>query len=212
MTAWRFRGHQQTISGVGVLDLGHDDDGETYGGSNLERLLDRERVEGAVCVARWFGGTMLGKVRFEHIRAVAAEAIEEWRKETEGVKRRKVEEEEKPKLVGLLLERDESVRVLRGMLLEKSKENTGTGRSAGGDGNDVNGGSNETQRMRDIYEGMEITLLRKMEKARDRTIEVLLGKIDAAERAQDVKKDEKDEKRAVRNEQSDRQVHENAAA
>lgn len=171
VVAWRCRGSQKTISGVGLLDLGHDDDGETYGGKTLERLLDRERIEGAVCVARWYGGVMLGRVRFDWIQDAARDAIAVWKDKTEGAKRRKLAAEEeasqKRELEETLKERDQSIRVLRKMLTDKSGSNL-----------------TETSSLKiPIYSSLQTDVLRKLERARDSTIAVLLKKIDEAEKA-----------------------------
>lgn len=152
--------------------MGHDDDGERSGGKTLERLLDRERIEGAVCVARWYGGVMLGPVRFDWIRDAAKDAIAVWRGETEGVKkkRRRLEDAEelqtKAELVGVLKERDQSILVLRKMLAEKSEAGASSGARPG--------------RAPD-YAKIDLGILRKLERARDSTIAVLLKKLDEAE-------------------------------
>lgn len=54
---------------------GSDDDGEKYGGTRLLGILQRSNIDGVLVVARWFGGTMLGPVRFAHIENCAKEAI-----------------------------------------------------------------------------------------------------------------------------------------
>lgn len=82
-----------------------------------------DNVEGTVIVARWFGGVMLGPVRFEHIRTAAREALWLWRRESEDreegkkrVKREEEDREEMERLVRELPERDHSIIVLRGLL------------------------------------------------------------------------------------------------
>jgi hypothetical protein len=57
-----------------------DDDGEKYAGKRLERVLNELNVQGIVVVARWYGGVMLGPVRFTHIENVAREAIMKWKR------------------------------------------------------------------------------------------------------------------------------------
>ncbi|KAL8628191.1 hypothetical protein Q9189_006127, partial [Teloschistes chrysophthalmus] len=42
------------------FETGHDDDGETNGGRHLSSVLVPLNVTGAVVVARWYGGRMLG--------------------------------------------------------------------------------------------------------------------------------------------------------
>ncbi|KAB2576062.1 Protein IMPACT, partial [Lasiodiplodia theobromae] len=106
-----------------VVESGHDDDGESHAGKRLARVLEAMGVDaGAVVVARWYGGVMLGPARFAHIENVAREAVREWRRAVvaEGVERRVVEEGRKKEgLVRVLGERDGSIEVLRGLLAEK---------------------------------------------------------------------------------------------
>lgn len=115
---------------------------------------------------------MLGPVRFTHMEDVVRDAVGVWRgaeREEEGKKRRVVEERE---LVGELRARDESIRVLRGLL-------------EGGKGEGVG----EMSKVREVeYEGMELERLRQMDKARDKTIAFLLKRIDEKERQEAVAK------------------------
>ena len=87
---------------------------------------------GSVCVARWYGGVLLGPVRFKHITDCAREAVGMWRAEMEA--RRQVEEDAKlhGRLVKVLGERDASVAVLRGLLKEKQASSRGEGDWEGG--------------------------------------------------------------------------------
>ncbi|KEF57207.1 uncharacterized protein A1O9_07397 [Exophiala aquamarina CBS 119918] len=61
-----------------------DDDGERYAGKRLERVLNELNVQGTVVVARWYGGVLLGPVRFTHIENVAREAVAKWRRHVGG--------------------------------------------------------------------------------------------------------------------------------
>ena len=69
------------------LQEGKEDDGERWGG---DRVLKVAREEGAsdvlVVVSRWYGGELLGPVRFDHIEKAAREAL------VKHVKREEVEE------------------------------------------------------------------------------------------------------------------------
>lgn len=93
MVAWRKRSAQRTLlgttsttttttttAGPALYTTGSEDDGEKYGGKRLERVLSDMDVEGAVVVARWYGGVLLGPVRFSHIENCAREAIQKWKK------------------------------------------------------------------------------------------------------------------------------------
>ena len=114
--------NQRALNSHRLFDTGHDDDGEKYGGKTLEKVLSSADVEGAVVVARWYGGVMLGPVRFDHIKACAQEAIAGWIQERERrVKRQRVQDKDERRqgLIRVLPERDESIIVLRGLLAEK---------------------------------------------------------------------------------------------
>ncbi len=58
-----------------------DDDGEQYGGKKIlaairDRFGARPQQGWFVGVSRWFGGTLLGPVRFRHIASAAHDAID----------------------------------------------------------------------------------------------------------------------------------------
>jgi hypothetical protein len=57
------------------LATGFDDDGEKWAGRKVLDLLLANEDQGLVCVVRWYGGIMLGPVRFDHIVHVAADAL-----------------------------------------------------------------------------------------------------------------------------------------
>src|SRR5271154_5683489 len=114
---------------------GFDDDGEKWVGKRVLEILTSSQDEGLLCVARWYGGVMLGPVRFDHIVHVAADALA-----TYHLQQRKspVMAEptmrspgmwpggggvgDKEKLVRMLRGKDMSVESLRGMIAEKKKE------------------------------------------------------------------------------------------
>ncbi len=132
-------------------------------------------VQGAVVVARWFGGVMLGPVRFDHMRNCAREAVRMWVTEEEGrVKRVKVEEDgrEKERLVGILGERDESITVLRGLLAEKTQASSSQ-----------DSAKSSAAKVPD-YSTLPLATLQKLEQVRDKTIGWVLTKIEEAEEAQ----------------------------
>lgn len=62
-------------------ESGHDDDGERWAGSKVERVLAEASnvTYGVLVVSRWFGGTMLGPKRFDRMQHVAQEAIEKFK-------------------------------------------------------------------------------------------------------------------------------------
>ncbi|PWN21776.1 hypothetical protein BCV69DRAFT_238149, partial [Microstroma glucosiphilum] len=58
------------------LEEGQDDDGERWGGEKVLRVMkEMGAVDVFVVVSRWYGGTNLGPVRFDHIALCAREAI-----------------------------------------------------------------------------------------------------------------------------------------
>jgi len=175
VAAWRKLSSQRSLNSQPLFETGHDDDGETYGGKAVEKVLVSMDVQGAVVVARWFGGVMLGPVRFEHMRNCAHEAVRMWVTEEEGrVKRVKVEEDgrEKERLVGVLGERDESITVLRGLLAEKTRA-----------ASSQDSADNSAAKVPD-YSTLPLATLQKLEQVRDKTIGWVLKKIEEAEEAQ----------------------------
>jgi putative IMPACT (imprinted ancient) family translation regulator len=136
IAAWRKLSAQRALlSGPRhrLFDTGHDDDGEQYAGKRLEKVLTELNVVGAVVVARWYGGILLGPARFTHIENCAREAIEKWRMSTvtgkeevdhPAAQKRKLVDNEarRSALVRVLEERDHSISVLRGLLQEKTEE------------------------------------------------------------------------------------------
>ena len=63
----------------GILRQDYDEDGETAAGGRLLKLLQLAVVKNVfVNVARYFGGTKLGPVRFKHINNAARSTMEEF--------------------------------------------------------------------------------------------------------------------------------------
>ncbi|KAL9035343.1 MAG: hypothetical protein Q9214_006625, partial [Letrouitia sp. 1 TL-2023] len=86
IAAWRTPSAQRSLTPSStttkpLFSTGYSDDGERYGGKTLEKLLVALNVSGAVVVGRYYGGVMLGPVRFEHIKNCATEAILQWQQE-----------------------------------------------------------------------------------------------------------------------------------
>lgn len=179
--------NKSSSSSDNVVESGHDDDGESYAGKRLARVLEAMGVDaGAVVVARWYGGVMLGPARFAHIENVAREAVREWRRAVvaaEGEKRQAELQrqaargaERKEELVRVLGERDASIEVLRGLLAEKK------GVAGRGEGEGEKGvAAPATPRKQMDYGKMPVQVLEKLEKARDATIAFILKELDAIE-------------------------------
>ncbi|TID27534.1 hypothetical protein E2P81_ATG00290 [Venturia nashicola] len=194
--AWRTPSKQRTLAPTTkvLCESGHDDDGEQWAGKRLESVMGDMDVLGTICVARWYGGLMLGPVRFKHVEDVAKEAIKVWREE-QGGKRQRMDgpvtsgrqgsqpetmrpeelKRRKEELVRTLTRRDESIVTLRTLLDAKKAEVASTSEVS-------------SQRVataspsRKInYEGMPFARLQALDNARDATIEFLLKKIDKAE-------------------------------
>lgn len=174
MLAWRVPSSQRSITpNTRLYESGHDDDGEKYGGARLQKLLESMDARGAVVVARWYGGVMLGPVRFAHIEGCAREAIMRARDGTEG-KRARVEEDEgksKANVVDVLKRRDQSITTLRRLLTEKKADVAG-----------VNSQVSSASHVKQMdYQSMELDVLQRLEKARDSTLAFILKQIDKVE-------------------------------
>jgi hypothetical protein len=190
MAAWRKPSTQRTLTvnptspANPIYVTGSDDDGEKYGGKRLEKVLNELNVEGAVMVARWYGGVLLGPVRFTHIENAAREAMLLWKNSTSTPsKKRKTEDspstdvQPKERLIRNLEERDRSIAVLRQLLAEKSETRSqqdvlkGTKSSQGG--------ASPSKPL--DYASMPVQRLSQLEKARDATIAWILKQIDTVE-------------------------------
>lgn len=169
IAAWRKPSSQRALNSQPVLEISHDDDGEKYGGKTLEKVLVSANVEGAIVVARWYGGVWLGPVRFEHMKACAWDAIAGWRETVN--KRRKGEDEAeiRKRLVRELPERDSSITVLRGLLAEKTKGPSSEAKTR-----------SSPAKVPD-YNKLLLPALQKLEQVRDATIAWILKEIEKAE-------------------------------
>lgn len=173
MAAWRKPSSQRALTPQQRLfDSGHDDDGEQYGGKTFGSVLASLDVEGSIVVARWFGGVMLGPVRFDHIRNCAQEAIDNWKAEQKtSAKRIKVKEDadRKASLIEILPERDRSITVLRELLAEKKGTSSNEDR-----------GKSSPAKVPD-YSKLPLLTLKKLEQVRDATLAWILKEIEKAE-------------------------------
>jgi len=186
MVAWRFPSTQRTITNSSqaprkqLFETGYDDDGEKGGGRTLEKLMESMQVTGSVMVARWYGGVMLGPVRFTHIETCAVNAVKSWKEEQAAKKRQveqdKADEEDRMRLPEALEERDKSISVLRKLLEQKKARNL-----KGTQDGSVVAATPPTPSKKMEYAAMPVESLRKLESARDRTIAFLLKQIDAQE-------------------------------
>jgi putative IMPACT (imprinted ancient) family translation regulator len=193
IAAWRKPSSQGALpfqsSSQRLYDSGHDDDGEKYAGNRLEKVLADMNAEGAVVVARWFGGVMLGPVRFNHIEHCARDSILESRRaetrhsaeDQAQQKQRKIDEGERNRaaLMRTLEERDQSITVLRGLLREKIAASVESSETA----SDF---QRQTPTKKIDYSAMPLQALKQLDKARDATIAWILKEIDKAEERQKV--------------------------
>ncbi|XRA97995.1 RWD domain-containing protein [Pycnococcus provasolii] len=70
--------HRYTIPETGAVAGDCDDDGESAAGGRLLHLLELMGcTDVAVCVSRWFGGTLLGPERFKLINNAARQLLEQ---------------------------------------------------------------------------------------------------------------------------------------
>lgn len=222
--AWRTPSKQRTLAPTTKIlcDSGHDDDGEQWAGKRLENVMTEMDVMGTICVARWYGGVMLGPVRFKHIEDVAREAVKVWREE-QGGKRQRVDEpvalgrqgsqpetmrpeelkRRKEDLVRTLARRDESVVTLRTLLDAKKAELASVTKVSSTAATTAASPSRKIN-----YEGMPFARLQALENARDATIQFLLKQIDKAEEDQKEAAEKKKEHDTVANAQDQEEIEE----
>lgn len=202
--AWRTPSKQRTLAPTTKIlcDSGHDDDGEQWAGKRLDSVMVEMDVMGAICVARWYGGVMLGPVRFKHIEDVAKEAVKVWREEQGGTggKRQRVEEpatllrqgsqpetmrpeelkRRKDDLIRTLARRDVSVATLRTLLDTKKAELASS--TVSKPSQTLSAAQVAASPSRKVnYDVMPFARLQALENARDATIQFLLEQIDKAE-------------------------------
>ena len=176
IAAWRKSSSQRALDAQPFFETGHDDDGEKYGGKALEKVLVETGVEGAMVVARWYGGVMLGPVRFDHIKNCARDAIMLWSRDRERLaKKAKVREDEveRERLIRVLPERDESIAVLRDLLAEMSRSSSSS----------PPGGRAKQAKTPD-YSTLPLASLEKLEQVRDATIGWVLKRMEKVENTQ----------------------------
>ncbi|GAM91608.1 hypothetical protein ANO11243_096600 [Dothideomycetidae sp. 11243] len=203
---------QSTLTANAPHQTGQDDDGEQYAAKHVARVLHEEGVTGSLVVARWYGGVMLGPVRFAHIAQVARGAVQAWRaslvpggkrlgssvaggtKVEQGRDLEGDEEVEKETLTKELQRRDESITALRTLLADKKVA------LAALDGSSVPPLSEPLPPVaaKQIdYASMSVERLRVLDQARDGTIAFLLKQIDGVEaeihRCEDMFDDDDDE-------------------
>jgi len=156
---------------------GFNDDGEKWAGRKLLEVLTSNEDQGILCVARWYGGIMLGPARFDHIVHVAADALATYhiaqRKPPalspptiQGPKsspppRIAADYNERERLVRVLRGKDMTVEYLRAMITAKKLER-GKGNSAPTSPSKIKN-----------YEGVQVEGLQRLVVARDATIKSL---------------------------------------
>lgn len=184
--AWRKQSNQQSITKATQYVTGSEDDGEKYAGKKVEKALEFSKVVGSCVVARWYGGVLLGPVRFSHIENVAKEAIRRWQDdhaERQMKRRRKEEDEaEHTRLAKTLVERDQSIVVLRELAAEKERKLKVA--QEGGEGTEESGvpsEPNSSAKAPTDYTSMDLVRLRALERGRDATLSFLLKRCDKAE-------------------------------
>ncbi|KAJ9609876.1 hypothetical protein H2200_006205 [Cladophialophora chaetospira] len=221
IVAWRKRSAQTTLpvtqgpanttgatQSRPVYTLSSDDDGEKYAGKRVEKVLAETDVEGILVVARWYGGVLLGPVRFAHIENVAREAVRKWKESVGlgidggGAKRQRLDrsggapegdgvedEGTRVRLAKQLVERDSSIAVLRGLLAEKTKPKISAARDEKIDPSQESASTASPAKKID-YSDMPLAKLRQLEKARDATIAFILKQLDKAEEEEQKKEAE----------------------
>jgi Uncharacterized protein family UPF0029 len=149
---------------------GFEDDGEKWAGQKLLNILTSNEDEGILCVARWYGGILLGPVRFDHIIHVAADALATHHiskgtaviprhvNETKDVKT-SGGDEEVSRLLRVLKGKDMAIESLRGIIHTKKMER----------GEDAQ----MSPRKEKNYERMPLEVLNRLIVGRDATIKSL---------------------------------------
>ena len=190
------------------METGFDDDGEKYGGKAVLKALTEMDAIGVVVVARWYGGVMLGPVRFEHIRnaarvaveasgMVAVKGVENAEKSADsGVASKRVKiagngdgegedaDAEKEWRIQDLRERDANIIVLRNLLAEKKGETVpSSSATTKADDGDAQASPNKAP----AYEEMTVAELKRMDKVRDATVAWILKGIKKAEEEMEVR-------------------------
>nr|POF12945.1 impact family member c14c8.09c [Quercus suber] len=200
--AWRNASAQQSLTpGRVQYTAGHDDDGEKSGGKTVQKVLERMNVVGACVVARWYGGVMLGQVRFVHMEDCARNAVENYQRavsDQHSKKQRIMDDEnDRQSLLETLPQRDRSILVLRSLALEKETAvkkaimaGVETLQSKHGD-SQVEGTTEKTTAppstgrpslpVEANYSAMPLVKLRAVDMSRDATISFLLKRIAKAE-------------------------------
>lgn len=208
VAAWRTPSKQTTLKSSASLsqqrayNAAHDDDGEQWAGKRVEKVLEDLDVVGTVVVARWYGGIMLGPVRFTHIENVAKGAIRKWRDRGgaapptskrsrakangEGTTSAQITtamqpedvERKRASIISELEQRDHSIIVLRALLDQKrAKVAEYLGRTSH---SSPNRQTISPSKQAD-YNAMALMRLQALDKARDASIEFLLKEINKAE-------------------------------
>lgn len=177
IAAWRKPSRQKSLTPSRPLfDTGHDDDGESWAGGRLARVLNDTQVAGTVVVARWYGGQNIGPIRFTHIENCAKEAIWKWKVATseaekqEASKKQRLDDEvTKGDLMEELRQRDHNIAALRRLLAEKKVKLSGEEAAP------------PTPQKAIDYGKMGLDVLRRLDKARDATVAVILKQMDKAD-------------------------------
>ncbi|KAI5370136.1 Putative ribosomal protein S5 domain 2-type [Septoria linicola] len=190
IVGWRRESNQQSIGKSKLYITGSDDDGEKYAGKKVEKVVEACQATGSVVVARWWGGIMLGPVRFTHIETAARDSIRAWedyRAEATAKRRKKAgDEEERARLAKALVDRDVSIDVLRKLAADKEErlkfmqENGPEVPDAGKDIKQASASASSTKPPTD-YTSLPLDRLRALDKARDATLSFLLKRIDKAD-------------------------------
>ncbi|THV05134.1 ribosomal protein S5 domain 2-like protein [Dendrothele bispora CBS 962.96] len=89
IAAWRcmvLKGGRTGLDGPDDFELknGFSDDGEQWAGSKILKTMESLAIlDAVVIVSRWYGGIMLGPVRFSHIETCASEVCRAFKKSEE---------------------------------------------------------------------------------------------------------------------------------
>jgi hypothetical protein len=139
-----------------------NDDGEAHGSEHLLKVLRDEGSSDVIVVcSRWFGGTLIGPIRFNHIETCAREAVVEYTKMEQVFTLRQE-----------LEELDDLVDELRAEVNQAEQPKPAQGPEADAEIPVVRSGGSRTYRLM-----TDVVKLERLIKAKSMTIKVLIEKV-----------------------------------
>ncbi|KAI0090702.1 ribosomal protein S5 domain 2-like protein [Irpex rosettiformis] len=167
MSAWRcmvLKGGKTGLGGPDDFELkyGNEDDGEKYGSGKIGKVMQTEGIiDAVVVVSRWYGGEMLGPVRFAHIETCAREVCHAFRTK-----------DETEECVATLANLDSILASLRAELAQSKGEATTTDKAAAP--------AKKKQDYKDLVDAQDIPRAKRLITARENAIKSVKSSIQKA--------------------------------